>query len=120
MKRYSRELFLRRSALAVGGAAGVGLLNPAAAFARTAGDPRPIWEAWDQFGITEARMHGWWDPTNPVKTGRSDILATSYVKNGKTMIAVASLTFSTLAFTCESHSGWSGCPCRFIFETNVS
>jgi len=33
---------MRRGALAVGGAAGIGLLNPAAAFGRTAGDPRPI------------------------------------------------------------------------------
>jgi hypothetical protein len=42
VKRYSREQFVRRSALAVGGAAGVGLLNPTGAFARAAGDPRPI------------------------------------------------------------------------------
>jgi hypothetical protein len=61
-----------------------------------AGDPRPIWGAWDQFGIAEARMHGWWDPTNPVRTGRPDLLATSYVKNGKTMIAVASWATDTV------------------------
>ena len=42
MKRYSRDQFVRRGALAVGGAAGLGLLHPAAAFARAAGDPRPI------------------------------------------------------------------------------
>ena len=42
MRRYSRDQFVRRGALAVGGAAGIGLLNPAAAFGRTAGDPRPI------------------------------------------------------------------------------
>ena len=36
------------------------------------------------------------------------------------MIAVASLTFSTQALTCDSHSGWSGWPSRFIRETNVS
>jgi hypothetical protein len=36
------------------------------------------------------------------------------------MIAVASFTFSTLALTCDSHSGWSGCDSRFMRETNVS
>ena len=34
--------------------------------------------------------------------------------------AVASFTFSTLAFTCESHSGWSGWPSRRRRETKVS
>lgn len=61
-----------------------------------AGDPRPIWQAWDQFGITDARMHGYWDPASPVKTGRSDVLATAYVKRGKVMIAVASWATDTV------------------------
>ena len=55
-----------------------------------AGDPRPLWQMWDQVGIAEARMHGWWDPSSPVKTGRDDVLATAYVKHGKTLIAIAS------------------------------
>ena len=36
------------------------------------------------------------------------------------MIAVASFTFSTEAFTCDSHSGWSGWPSRYRRETKVS
>ena len=36
------------------------------------------------------------------------------------MIAVASFTLSTEALTCDSHSGWSGWPCRFMRETKVS
>ena len=55
-----------------------------------AGDPRPLWQMWDQFGLSEAQMRGWWDPSSPVKTGRDDVLATAYVKNGKTLIAIAS------------------------------
>ncbi|HTK55819.1 MAG TPA: glycoside hydrolase domain-containing protein, partial [Gemmatimonadales bacterium] len=34
-----------------------------------AGDPRPLWQMWDQAGIADAQMHGWWDPASPVKTG---------------------------------------------------
>ena len=36
------------------------------------------------------------------------------------MIAVASLTLSTLALTCDSHSGWSGWLSSRIRDTNVS
>ena len=36
------------------------------------------------------------------------------------MIAVASFTLSTLALTCDSHSGWSGWPSSRIRDTNVS
>ncbi|MOA44597.1 hypothetical protein D3C78_1669010 [compost metagenome] len=36
------------------------------------------------------------------------------------MIAIASFTFSTLALTWLSHSGWSGWPSRRRRETKVS
>jgi len=42
MRRYSRSQFVRRSAVAVGGVASLGAVRPGAAFARSAGDPRPI------------------------------------------------------------------------------
>ncbi|NYE27695.1 hypothetical protein HDE78_000620 [Rhodanobacter sp. K2T2] len=35
-------------------------------------------------------MIGWWVHDAPVKTGRDDVLATSYVRHGKTLIAIAS------------------------------
>ncbi|MBS0664416.1 MAG: hypothetical protein JSR48_14215 [Verrucomicrobia bacterium] len=54
------------------------------------GDPRPIFRLWDLFGIKEARMMGYWDPACPVKTGRSDILATVYRKPGRSLIVLAS------------------------------
>jgi tetratricopeptide (TPR) repeat protein len=54
------------------------------------GDPRSMWKAWDEFGIADAKMIGFWVPGGPVKTSRPDVLATAYVRDGKTMIAVAS------------------------------
>jgi hypothetical protein len=53
-------------------------------------DPRPVWKVWDEFGIGTARMLGWWEPDCPVRTGRPDVLATAYVKHGKTLVALAS------------------------------
>jgi len=53
-------------------------------------DPRHVWQVWDDFGIADAQMLGWWDTNCPVRTGRDDILATAYVKPGKTLLALAS------------------------------
>jgi hypothetical protein len=53
-------------------------------------DPRPVWKVWDEFGIGTAQMMGWWEPDCPVRTGRADVLATAYVKPGKTLVALAS------------------------------
>ena len=56
----------------------------------TGGDPRRLWQAWDAFGIEQSDMIGWWAADVPVKTGRKDVLATVYQRNGKAMIAIAS------------------------------
>ena len=45
--------------------------------------PSQLWKVWDAFGIKDSRMMGYWVSYNPVKTGRNDILATSFVKDGK-------------------------------------
>lgn len=47
-----------------------------------AGDPRPLWKVWDDFGISESEMIGWWVEASPVKTGNREVLATSYVRRG--------------------------------------
>lgn len=53
-------------------------------------DPRPIWKAWDDFGIKGSQMIGYWVSHNPVKTNQGDVLATAYIKGSKIMIAIAS------------------------------
>ncbi len=55
-----------------------------------AGDPRPLWKAWDAFGLDDSRMIGFWVDARPVRTDRADVLATSYVRDGRTMVALAS------------------------------
>jgi hypothetical protein len=54
------------------------------------GDPRPIWRLWDEFGIQEAKMIGYWDAACPVKTDNKDVLATVYCKPGKALVSLAS------------------------------
>jgi hypothetical protein len=53
-------------------------------------DPRPIWKAWDSFGMQGTKMIGYWVDNNPVKTNNDKIPATVYKKDGKAMIAIAS------------------------------
>ncbi|MDQ6887631.1 MAG: DUF6067 family protein [Gemmatimonadota bacterium] len=54
------------------------------------GDPRAIWKLWDDFGIAESRMVGYWNPRAIVSTGRSDVLATIYRRPARALVAVAS------------------------------
>lgn len=53
-------------------------------------DPRDIWKVWDSFGIQDARMIGYWDTLSPVQASNPNVLVTSYVKQGKTLISLAS------------------------------
>ncbi len=65
------------------------------------GDPRAIWRVWDEFGICEAKMKGYWDAECPVDTGRDDILATAYCKPDKALVAVASWADETVDCTLD-------------------
>ncbi len=49
-----------------------------------------IWQLWDEFGIDEAEMLGYWRDDCPVRTDHPDMLATVYRKRGKSLIALAS------------------------------
>lgn len=63
----------------------------------TGGDPRELWKAWDAFGIADSRMIGWWASTAPVKTGRPDVLATTYLRKDRALVAVASWAADTVS-----------------------
>jgi len=53
-------------------------------------DPRPIWKAWDDFGMKGTKMIGYWVDTNPVKTDNDKVLATVYKKDGAALVSIAS------------------------------
>lgn len=53
-------------------------------------DPRPIWKAWDDFGIKGSEMIGYWSDRCPVKTSNAKVLATVYKKKDAAMISIAS------------------------------
>lgn len=53
-------------------------------------DPRPIWKAWDEFGMQGTKMMGYWSPSCLVTTGAAEVPATVWSKKGAAMIALAS------------------------------
>jgi hypothetical protein len=53
-------------------------------------DPKHIWRFWDDFGIQDAEMIGYWAHSCPVKTSHQDVLATVYKKSRRALISIAS------------------------------
>ncbi|MFE0177302.1 glycoside hydrolase domain-containing protein [Streptomyces sp. NPDC059002] len=53
-------------------------------------DVRPLWRAFDLLRLPEAEMTGWWAGEPPVRTGRDDVLATTWEGPGGTASALAS------------------------------
>ena len=54
------------------------------------GNPAALWKFWDDFGMEEAEMIGYWSPSCPVKSDHENILVTTYTKKDKILISVAS------------------------------
>jgi len=52
-------------------------------------DPRANLKLWDQFGIGESQMIGYWVPTCPVKPDHPSVRATVYRRNKRALIAMA-------------------------------
>lgn len=50
--------------------------------------PRPVWNLWKTFGITDAKMIGYWDKECPVQTDNKNVKATVYLKANQTLISI--------------------------------
>jgi len=53
-------------------------------------NPAHIWKVWDEFGMADSEMVGYWVPSCPVKADSPDILATAYVRKNRVLISAAS------------------------------
>lgn len=53
-------------------------------------DPRPIWKLWDDFGMEDCKMIGYWSKNCPVKTNNNKVIATVYKKNNAALVCIAS------------------------------
>ncbi len=55
-------------------------------------DPRPVWEVWDEFGIHEAEMIGFWEDSTLVTINNPNVKATIYKKVGQSLIALGNFS----------------------------
>jgi len=60
-----------------------------------AGDPRSLWKIWDEFGMEESEMIGYWSPDCPISTDKPTVLATAYVTEDGCLVAIGSWAEST-------------------------
>ncbi|MCR5433141.1 MAG: DUF6067 family protein [Bacteroidaceae bacterium] len=54
--------------------------------------PVPVWQLWQEFGIEEARMTGWWDEECAVETSDPEVKATAFVNKGRVLVAVGNFS----------------------------
>ena len=65
------------------------------------GDPTEIWKCWDQYGLADKTMTGYWDENIPVSTGHRDVKATVYQGDGSTVLSMASWADQTVDVNLE-------------------
>jgi hypothetical protein len=66
-----------------------------------AADPKPVWKIWDQFGIADSEMMGYWEVDCPVKTFHPEVLATVYQKENQVLIAIGSWAENDVEVTLD-------------------
>jgi hypothetical protein len=76
------------------------------------GDPRPLWKAMDDFGITDASFTGWWDASCPVLTGNPGIRASVYRRDGRILVALASWAAGPVEVRLQARAPFT-LPARF-------
>lgn len=57
------------------------------------GNPVPIWKLWDEVGMENAVMYGWWNPNTPVVPVSDNVKVTTYkLPSGKALVVAANWT----------------------------
>ena len=51
-------------------------------------DPRPVWKIWDEFGIEDSKMLGFWENYPAVTSSDKDVKVTAYRKTGKVLLSI--------------------------------
>lgn len=56
------------------------------------GNPVPLWHLWDEFGMKDAQMHGFWSDRCPVTSDNADVPVTVFTNGHRAMVVVANWT----------------------------
>jgi len=60
-----------------------------------------MYKLWDDFGIADSRMLGYWHSKNPVKTDNKNVLVTVYLKNSSALLCVYNFSGRAEKFKLE-------------------
>lgn len=58
-------------------------------------DPRPVWKIWDEFGVADAAMFGFWEQNPAVSTSDHAVKVTAYCKQGRTLLSIGNYSDET-------------------------
>ena len=58
-------------------------------------DPRPVWKIWDEFGIADATMLGFWEEKPAVSTSDEAVKVTAYRKPGQVLLSMGNYSDTT-------------------------
>lgn len=80
-------------------------------------DPRVIWKIWDDFGISDAEMSGFWIANTPVSTSDNDVKVTTYKKPRRVLLSIGN--YSDIKKTIRLKVDWKQLGldknnCRFV------
>lgn len=67
-------------------------------------DPRPVWKIWDEFGIADAAMLGFWEEHPAVSATDAAVKVTAYRKPGQVLLSVGN--YSDEAKTVKLNLDW--------------
>lgn len=67
-----------------------------------------MYKTWDDFGIENSRMLGYWHSENPVKTNNKNVLATVYLKNNSALICIYNFAAGAQSFSIEVNKALLG------------
>ena len=60
-----------------------------------------MYKVWDDFGITQSRMLGYWHSKNPVKTDNDNVLVTVYLKKDSALLCFYNFSQKTEKFAVD-------------------
>lgn len=63
-----------------------------------------MYKIWDDFGIMDSKMLGYWHSENPVKTDNANVLSTVYLKNDEALICLYNFSDKSEKFNLKINS----------------
>lgn len=75
-----------------------------------------MYKIWDDFGISQSRMLGYWHSENPVKIDNINVLATVYLKAGSALVCLYNFSQKTEKFSVNLDQKLLGFPIKYSVQ----